>query len=537
MAEALAIVGTIGAVCNIVDVITKTTVLIEDIRSRWKQADLALLSLASQLTALRAALTEIQRWLERNTNGIHHQLTMDLDVSLSCCRLLMLELETYFSQLNTNDNLQLSVSEKMKFVLRGQGATDIQKHIEHQTNSLALLLTACNCTSLADQKELLERPKTRETFALTQSDSSSLLVLRDSASFVSKWTDNLSRLSRVFDFDTEVLASRAYGRVFRESLKHLIKKRSTSCSTPMQHILLLGHNDTPKIEVETFILTKLQAQPSWEAKLLEFTSPELQVSCVQLTLAVVKRLYGSEKSFRTRQMKYLLNSTSSLFRTYRLHYLLHTITMFWYHASFKTLMQEQRETFWADPGLKEAYEFITSQLFQKKDHMAPPLFDGTYQASSTPTLDRMSFTCIKHNKLTTNLYTSWDADDSAISHFNDRVVPLTMFYVFDLEAAAISTRLEKLLTLLETLQSPQPIPLGIILTSSRNLHSMVAEIVGRIRQCTSLSVEVCENWAADRLGLGKFVADVIRQATVRRNAPERESAGRTHTLDEVVYGT
>ncbi|KAH7073859.1 hypothetical protein BKA63DRAFT_576174 [Paraphoma chrysanthemicola] len=444
MAEALAIVGTIGAVCNIVDVISKTTVLIEDIRSRWKTADLALLSLASQLTALRAALTEIHRWLERNTNGIHHQLTMDLDVSLSCCKLLTSELETCFSQLNANDNLQLSVSDKMKFVLRGQGATDIQKYIEHQTNSLALLLTACNCTSLADQKELLERPKTRETLAITQSDSASLLVLRDSASFVSKWTDNLSRLSRVFDFDTEVLASRAYGRVFRESLKHLIKKRSTTSSVPMQHILLLGYNDTPKIEVESLILTKLQAQPSW---------------------------------------------------------------------------------------------FITSQLLQTKDRMAPPLFDGTDQTLSTPTLDRMSYTCIKHNKLTTNLYTFWDADDSAISFINGRLIPLTIFYVFDLEAVAIHTRLENLLTLLETLQSPERISLGIIFTSLRNRRSMIAEIFDRILQSTSLSVEVYEYWGADRLGLGKFVADVIRQAALRRDAPEREPTGITHTAEELIYGT
>lgn len=144
MAEALAVIGTIGAVCNIVDVISKTIAVISEYQSRWKTADLALLSLASQLTALRAALTEIQKWLERNTQDMHHQLTMDLEVSLSCCRLLASELEAFFSQLSINDDHVLSSSDKMKFVLRSQGAKDIRKFIEHQTSSLTLLLTACN---------------------------------------------------------------------------------------------------------------------------------------------------------------------------------------------------------------------------------------------------------------------------------------------------------------------------------------------------------------------------------------------------------
>jgi hypothetical protein len=144
MAEIVAIIGTIGAVCNIVDVINKTISLIGDVRSKWKTADLALLSLASQLTALRAALTEIQKWLELNTEDLHHQLTMDLEVSLSCCRLLAYELEAFFTRLNANTDNPLSGTGKIRIVAGGRSADDIQKFIEHQTSSLTLLLTACN---------------------------------------------------------------------------------------------------------------------------------------------------------------------------------------------------------------------------------------------------------------------------------------------------------------------------------------------------------------------------------------------------------
>jgi hypothetical protein len=144
MAEVLAVIGTIGAVCNIVDVIGKTMSVIGELQSRWKTADLGLLSLVSQLTALRAALTQIERWLENNTEHMHHQLTMDLDISLSCCRLLATELEAFFTQLHASPDHALTAMGKIRVVLGRQGANDIQKFIEHQVSSLTLLLTACN---------------------------------------------------------------------------------------------------------------------------------------------------------------------------------------------------------------------------------------------------------------------------------------------------------------------------------------------------------------------------------------------------------
>jgi hypothetical protein len=144
MAEALAVIGAVGAVCDIVEVISKTITLIGDVQSRWKLADLALMSLASQLTALREALTEIEKWLRANSQEMHHQLVMDLDVSLSCCHALAAELEKFFTRLNTSPAHPLSASGKMKIVIGGQSANDIQKFIEHQTSALTLLLTACN---------------------------------------------------------------------------------------------------------------------------------------------------------------------------------------------------------------------------------------------------------------------------------------------------------------------------------------------------------------------------------------------------------
>ncbi|KAH8712154.1 hypothetical protein GQ44DRAFT_776179 [Phaeosphaeriaceae sp. PMI808] len=292
MTEALAVIGTIGAVCNIVDVIGKTISIITDVRSRWKTADLALLSFASQLTSLRAALMEIQRWLDNNAENVHHQLTMDLDLSLSCCQLLASELEDFFSQFDTCPDNHLGPSDKIKLLVRGQGAKDIQRFIEHQTSSLTLLLTACNCTSLSEQKLLLEKPKTRKVLARAKCDSVSLIVHRDSASFSSRWTDNLSKLSYIFDFDTDVLSSRVYERVFRVSLKQSIRQqRAHSILTPQQHILVLGKELSLKILITQSIFKSHVAERNEEVTLLSQRSIKSKGECALLTVGVMEVLF------------------------------------------------------------------------------------------------------------------------------------------------------------------------------------------------------------------------------------------------------
>ena len=50
-------------------------------------------------------------------------------------------------------------------------------------------------------------------------DSVSLIALRDTASFVTCTTDDMSKISRVFGFDRKVFKSQVYERIFRSSLK------------------------------------------------------------------------------------------------------------------------------------------------------------------------------------------------------------------------------------------------------------------------------------------------------------------------------
>jgi len=134
----------VGSIFSIVDGISKVIGIIRDLQTRWGEADLTLLSLASQLTALRAASTKIQEWIDQDLQDNHHQLVMDLDVSVSCCKLLMNKIESFFTNLAQLTEKPLDLRDKYKVAFGSSGPESVQRLIEHQTSSLTLLLTACN---------------------------------------------------------------------------------------------------------------------------------------------------------------------------------------------------------------------------------------------------------------------------------------------------------------------------------------------------------------------------------------------------------
>ncbi|KAL9070890.1 MAG: hypothetical protein Q9161_004532 [Pseudevernia consocians] len=101
--------------------------------------------------------------------------------------------------------------------------------------ALNLLLTALNCQSLSEQKQLLEASQSRRILDQVKDDSSSLIVLRDSTSFSSSWamsTERSSVLNRVFDFDGEVMESKVYRNHMRYLIRRVFRKRNVQDRWP-----------------------------------------------------------------------------------------------------------------------------------------------------------------------------------------------------------------------------------------------------------------------------------------------------------------
>lgn len=144
MPDPLTVISSLSAIITVKEATTKTVTTLIDLRHTWKDSDLIFLAFSSQLTALRAALDQIQEWMERGDGRAHHQLIMDLDVSLSCCKLLVSRIDDFIFQLDRSTDTPLDVAGKAKVVLGVRGLDEAQKLLERQIQALTLLLTACN---------------------------------------------------------------------------------------------------------------------------------------------------------------------------------------------------------------------------------------------------------------------------------------------------------------------------------------------------------------------------------------------------------
>jgi hypothetical protein len=144
MADPITITGTAGAVANIIDVISKTIKSLRDLHNRWRDADFTVLNLIAQLTALKAALGKILEWIDSDLAEQHHQLVMDLDLSMTCCKMLIAKMDAQVSEFHRTADDVLDVGSKIKVVFGARANEDLQKVIERQISALTLLMTACS---------------------------------------------------------------------------------------------------------------------------------------------------------------------------------------------------------------------------------------------------------------------------------------------------------------------------------------------------------------------------------------------------------
>jgi hypothetical protein len=144
MADALTIIGTAASVVQIVEVLAKTLSRLSELNERWRQADCTFINLIAQLSALKAALNKIQEWMDADIDETHHQLVMDLGLSIECCRVLIDKMDSEVSGLHRSADNGLNSQGKIKLMIKNGKLEELQKMVERQTNALTLLLTVCN---------------------------------------------------------------------------------------------------------------------------------------------------------------------------------------------------------------------------------------------------------------------------------------------------------------------------------------------------------------------------------------------------------
>ncbi|EXL94961.1 hypothetical protein NOF04DRAFT_11123 [Fusarium oxysporum II5] len=216
MADPLSIIGTAGAIANIIDVLTKTITTVCDMRQAWKVADLSVFAFESQLNLLKFALCEIQKWTESRSNDQSHQLVMQVDSCVTCCRLLIGKIDGQVSQFQKTVAGDLELGSKLSFLFKTKDMEQIQRMVDQQTHTLTLLLSACNSNALEEQTRILQQPKFIQALQDMDRDTASLIVHRDSDSIVTATSVNSSRWSVQFAFDRELFITKVYEKWIRK---------------------------------------------------------------------------------------------------------------------------------------------------------------------------------------------------------------------------------------------------------------------------------------------------------------------------------
>jgi hypothetical protein len=144
--DPITIIGTASSVASIVEVIAKTIGSLRALHDRWNGADLTILNLISQLSALRAALNKISEWItsDLSSNPQHHQLVIDLEDSVACCSMLIKFMDTQLSKLDWTAESTLDLGSRIRVVFEDKGSKEFQINIQRQTSALTLLLAACS---------------------------------------------------------------------------------------------------------------------------------------------------------------------------------------------------------------------------------------------------------------------------------------------------------------------------------------------------------------------------------------------------------
>lgn len=230
------VIGAVGAIVGIVDVVSRTVLTLRDIKARLDGADAKLVELIGELTAIKAALSHVKGLIEDNANeDVHYQFVMDLEDTLGCCLPLVQLIDDRVMQAGWHEgetSLE-AFKNKIALVLRHEDTMDALARVNRMLTALNTLILAYNrwtrppmvdwdsltlsSRSPVSQGMVLRKTQSRKIFQRIQDDSSSLRALHDGeAGHRSVTTIATSKLSFLCPgLDGELLRTRAYDKLFR----------------------------------------------------------------------------------------------------------------------------------------------------------------------------------------------------------------------------------------------------------------------------------------------------------------------------------
>ncbi|KAI0972155.1 hypothetical protein F4678DRAFT_471749 [Xylaria arbuscula] len=175
------IVQIIGTAVSLGDVVVKCIAGLRMLKSKYHEAPLVISTIIGQLYMVQSALDQL-----------------------------------------LNDATDMTATQRLAFLWGEQQTSEYSVLLDRQANALNLLLQAVHCNTSAQQQGLLFKTRSQSILRQAEYCSSSIIGLKDSASFVSEDT---AGISLTFDFDAVVLASKIYQRARKSYLRQSIRAR------------------------------------------------------------------------------------------------------------------------------------------------------------------------------------------------------------------------------------------------------------------------------------------------------------------------
>ncbi|RDW92986.1 guanine nucleotide-binding protein subunit alpha [Aspergillus mulundensis] len=246
--DPISILGAVGSILGIMDVVTRSIKTLNDFQGRYATVSFRTRIVIGHLSTLNAALGQIKELLPligaNQPTGDDPQISTDVAISLGCCEEIMQFIDQRLAQVRMRQD-EPSMLDKMGILWNESETVEFQALLNNQVNAMTLLLSALQCKSSLEQRNLLVTAETRIVFSRVKDDASSLLWLRDSDSEMTKNSmpsDRLSLVSARFSFDSDLFDSRVYRSAARSTMRQALY--ATASSLPNRAESILDDNAT-----------------------------------------------------------------------------------------------------------------------------------------------------------------------------------------------------------------------------------------------------------------------------------------------------
>lgn len=236
------VIAGISSILTVIESVTRVAKRLNEVRESYNNVALNTNLAASQLSTIRAALEALYKWRasDRDSNEPSRQLDKDLELSLSCCAMLITVID---GKLDDFDYMP-SLVQKIKYLWLEDILKDYISNLEGQVRALQLLLTIFQCSTETEKRQKLGNAETRSIIEQVRADRASLALenteFQDAASVLSL------NPSVTLDIDSILMKSPAYRRVYGAVRLRLPPAVSASSAKMSEEANLSTNTPIPK---------------------------------------------------------------------------------------------------------------------------------------------------------------------------------------------------------------------------------------------------------------------------------------------------